>query len=44
MGKLQDPDSQNKFIEELKMNDEFKKCLEYFYQKRLEEFFADLNQ
>jgi hypothetical protein len=41
MGKLQDPDSQNKFIEELKMNDEFKKCLEYFYQKRLEEFFAD---
>ena len=36
MGKLQDPDSQNKFIEELKMNDEFKKCLEYFYQKRFD--------
>lgn len=39
--KLQDPDTQNRFIEELKMNDEFQKCLEHFYQKRLEEFFND---
>lgn len=41
MSKLQDPDLQNRFIEELKANDEFQKCLEHFYQKRLEEFFAD---
>ena len=41
MSKLQDPDSQNRFIEELKANEEFIKCLEYFYKKRLEEFFSD---
>ena len=39
--KLQDPESQNRFIEELKMNDEFKKCLGHFYRKTLEAFFVD---
>jgi hypothetical protein len=43
MSQLQDPDTQNKFIEELKANKGFNYYLDSIYKKRFEEFLSELN-
>jgi hypothetical protein len=45
-----DPDSKNKFLEELKNNEEFKNTFDYFYTKNgnlnktITDFYNDINQ
>jgi hypothetical protein len=43
ISQLQDPDTQNKFLEDLKMNERFNYFLDSFYRKRFEEFLNDVN-